>query len=145
MPFLAGHRRTTTIALLVALLLVLGWLDYVTGYEFGFFIFYFLPVSLAAWLLGRRAGLLFALASAVAFFLSDRMAHHPYSNPFFIWWETAMRLASFVTTALTLSRIRSLLGELQALRGRLEVAEAESARLRSALAEVGRGRPASPP
>jgi hypothetical protein len=140
MPFLTGRHRTLVAAISLVLLAVLGWLDYITGYEFGFFIFYFLPVSTAAWLLGRREGLLFAFLSAIAFFLSDRLGHHPYSNPFFIWWETAMRLASFVTTALTLSRIQQLLGSERALRGALAAAEAENARLR---ADAGAGGPAS--
>jgi len=97
-------RRALAMALV--LLAVITWLDYVTGYELGFFIFYFAPVSAAAWWVGRRAGLALAFASAVCWYLSDRLANHPYSNALFIYWETLMRLASFATTALTLARIQ---------------------------------------
>ncbi|HVO82842.1 MAG TPA: hypothetical protein VMU60_00305 [Syntrophobacteria bacterium] len=31
----------------VTIILVLGWIDWVTGEELNFFVFYFLPVSLA--------------------------------------------------------------------------------------------------
>jgi hypothetical protein len=106
------------------------WLDYVTGYEFGFFIFYFIPVSIAAWLVGRRAGVAFALASGVCWFLSDRMANHPYSNALFIYWETAMRLASYLTTALTLARIQADAVERERLEARLAEALDEVRRLR---------------
>jgi len=46
-----------------ALLLFIGWLDYITGYEFGFFVFYFIPVSISAWLGTERSGLAIACAS----------------------------------------------------------------------------------
>jgi signal transduction histidine kinase len=88
------------------LLALLTWIDYASGYELGLFIFYFVPVSIGAWYAGRRSGLVFSAASAACWYLSDRLAGHPYSSAYFIYWETFMRLASFVTTALTMSAIR---------------------------------------
>jgi hypothetical protein len=122
-------RPRLVMAITSAVLAVTTWLDYVTGYELGFFIFYFVPVSMAAWLLGRGAGVAFALASAACWFLSDRMANHPYSRAFFIYWETAMRLASYLTTALTLARIRADTVERQRLEAELEEARAQVRRL----------------
>jgi hypothetical protein len=124
-------RPRVVLALTAALLAFTTWLDYVTGYELGFFIFYFVPVSSAAWLVGRRAGVVVALASAGCWFLSDRMAHHPYTNTLFIYWETAMRLASYLTTALTLARIRADTVARQGLEARLEAAHRELERLRA--------------
>jgi len=37
----------------LVMLILLGWLDYLTGYELGFFVFYSVPVGIAAWYLGR--------------------------------------------------------------------------------------------
>ena len=90
-----------------ALLAAITWADYATGDELGFFVFYFAPVALAAWYGGRREGLFFAVAAAACWFLSDRLSHTPYSRAFFLYWETFMRLVSFLTTALTLSQIRN--------------------------------------
>lgn len=89
-------------------LLLIGWLDYITGYEFGFFIFYFIPVAIAAWYCGLKDGICIAIASAVCWYLSDRFTHHSYSNAYFVYWEMFMRLLSFLTTAMTLSKIRNL-------------------------------------
>jgi len=89
-------------------LLLIGWLDYITGYEFGFFIFYFIPVAIAGWYCGSRDGIIIAIASAVCWYLSDLFTHHPYSRAIFIYWEMFMRLLSFLTTAVTLSKIRNL-------------------------------------
>jgi K+-sensing histidine kinase KdpD len=92
----------------LATLLLIGWLDYITGYELGFFIFYFIPVAIAAWYGGSKDGIGIAIASAVCWYLSDHFTHHPYSRAIFIYWEMFMRLISFLTTAITLSKIRNL-------------------------------------
>jgi hypothetical protein len=115
-------------AVSVVVLLFIGWLDYLTGYEFGFFIFYFIPVSISAWFGGERPGLVVACASALCWFLSDKFTYHPYSKAYFIYWEMFMRWISFLTTAVTISRIKRFLlneerlnAEIQ--RARLEVGE----------------------
>jgi K+-sensing histidine kinase KdpD len=90
-------------------LLVIGWLDYVTGYELGFFIFYFIPVSISAWLNGRKAGLIMACMSAACWYLSDYYSHHPYSKAYLIYWEMWIRWLTFLTTAFTVAKIRELI------------------------------------
>ncbi|GCF87234.1 DUF4118 domain-containing protein [Geobacter sp. SVR] len=103
------YRQCTGVRLIsLAVLALIGWLDYITGYEFGFFIFYFIPVAISAWYCGRRAGIQIAVGSAIVWYLSDRYTFHPYSRAYFIYWEMFMRLLSFLTTALTVARIREL-------------------------------------
>ena len=102
-----GHCRFVG-AVSLAVLILFGWLDYITGYEFGFFIFYFIPVAITSWYCGRWSGLQIAAGSALVWYLSDKYTHHPYSRSYFIYWEMFMRLLSFLTTALTLSRIRDM-------------------------------------
>jgi len=92
----------------LAALVLIGWLDYITGYEIGFFIFYFIPVAIAAWYCSPKDGICIAIASAVCWYLSDRLTHHPYSRAYFIYWEMFIRLISFLTTSMTLSKIREL-------------------------------------
>jgi hypothetical protein len=54
-----------------------------------------------------------------------------------------MRLASFLTTALTLSRIQQLLWSERALRSALAAAQAENARLRASPGAAGPAAPAT--
>jgi hypothetical protein len=110
----------------LSVLLLIGWLDYITGYEFGFFIFYFIPVAIAAWYCGNKDGICIAIACAACWYFSDRLTHHPYSRAYFIYWEMFIRLISFVTTSMTLSKVRQLvlneekmIDELLELRSRL--------------------------
>lgn len=126
-PMAFDRHRTAVKIMSLGVLALISWLDYITGYEFGFFIFYFIPVAIASWYCGRRAGLGIAVGCAICWYLSDLYTHHPYSKAYFIYWEMFMRLVSFLTTALTLSRIRELvlneermLAELLAARSQLE-------------------------
>ena len=131
-PLAFDQHRTAVLVVSILVLALIGWLDYITGYEFGFFIFYFLPVAIASWYRGRRTGLAISILCAICWYLSDLYTHHPYSHAYFIYWEMFMRLISFLTTALTLSRIRDLvlneermLAELLDARSRLESLQRE--------------------
>jgi K+-sensing histidine kinase KdpD len=135
MPFATGRRRTQLLVASGALLLALGLLDYFTGYELGFFIFYFAPVSIAAWWGGRRPGVVMGVACAISWYVADRLTNHTYKHAYLIYWETIMRFASFITTALTLSKIRETVHEVRALHDALDRAKEENAELRRRLAE----------
>ena len=107
-PTAFANYLSTIRVVSLAVLLLIGWLDNITGYEIGFFIFYFIPVAIAAWYCGTTDGICIAIASAVCWYISDRMTQHPYSRAYLIYWEMFIRLISFLTTAMTLSKIRAL-------------------------------------
>jgi signal transduction histidine kinase len=90
-----------------ALLAVITWIDYVTGYELGLFVLYFAPVALVAWYGRPAAGLSFAVAAGACWFLVDWLNKPPSVTPLLIYWETFMRTAAFLAIAGALARIRS--------------------------------------
>jgi hypothetical protein len=129
-PLALVQHRTAAMLISGLCLFLLCWLDFVTGYEFGFFIFYFVPVSFAAWYGGRKEGIAMAVMCGICWYASDRLSHHPYSRPYFIYWETFMRLLSFLTTSLTISRIRDLVLNEEKLATEILAANEELNRLR---------------
>jgi len=129
-PLAFARHKAAAMLFSGACLILLCWLDYITGYEFGFFIFYFVPVAFAAWYGGRKEGIAMAVLCGICWYISDRLTHHPYSRPYFIYWETFMRLASFLTTSLTLSRIRELVLNEERLAAELLAARDELSQLR---------------
>ena len=116
----SAARNRIFMSISIAILLLIGWLDNITGYEFGFFIFYFIPVAIASWYVGKQQGIFVAVASAICWYLSDRYTNHPYSKSYLIYWEMFMRLISFITTSLTISRIRQMLTNEENLNAKLE-------------------------
>ncbi len=59
-----------TLSFCVFFLLLLCGLDIVTG-DYSLIVFYLIPVSLAAWFVGKKSGLLFCLLAIVARFIAD--------------------------------------------------------------------------
>ncbi|HEX7022542.1 MAG TPA: ATP-binding protein [Trueperaceae bacterium] len=96
--------RFGALALLGSLLLVLlvGLLDFLTGADLSFSLFYLLPIALATRQLGRFWGLALSVVSALAWFWADAAAGlHPLGPlPF---WNALVRLTFFVICVLFLS------------------------------------------
>jgi diguanylate cyclase (GGDEF)-like protein len=90
-----------------ALIGAIGILDFLTGYELAFSLFYVIPISLATWLLGQRHGITISLASALVWLGVDMASGHIYSNPFIPIWNTLIRLSFFVIIALLLSALKT--------------------------------------
>lgn len=105
----APKRTWLIIGQLAALTAVLGVIDTVTGYELNFFVFYFVPVSLSAWRLGRNGASAFAFLCAAVWACSDYLAGHPYSTVWFGVWNTAIRLISFLAIGWSIAKIGVLL------------------------------------
>lgn len=82
---------------------VIGWLDHATGPDFGFSLLYLLPVSWAAWRVGRAAGLAVAGAASVFWLLVDMVSQQ---SPLASMWNGFTRLAIFATVAVLLSALR---------------------------------------
>jgi len=90
-------------------ILVVGFLDWLTGIELNFFVFYFLPVAVSAWFLGLGFSVFLAVLSALVWFGVDMLSGHIYSYPFYAVWNTTIHLVSFLTIGWSVSKIRSTL------------------------------------
>jgi hypothetical protein len=97
-------------------------IDYVTGTESLFFVFYFVPVALLAWLRTRRAAVAMALASGVAWWSVDWLGGHVYPHELYRLWNALTCLAAFALVAWGVSEIRRRLEN----EHRLNVALAET-------------------
>jgi diguanylate cyclase (GGDEF)-like protein len=79
--------------LLVALF---GDLDYFTGIEINFSVFYLVPVIFSTWFLSRRAGVLISVLSTGVWAYLDILARIEYSSPVIALWNIVVRLAFFL-------------------------------------------------
>ena len=73
------RRQPRWLVLLEALVLVglIGWLDYVTGWEWNFFAPFALPIIFVTWKTGRRLGFVCAWLCAMTFWVSH-LGRNPY-------------------------------------------------------------------
>src|SRR3990172_11125245 len=96
---LPKRRAVAILAACLVLVAALGWIDYITGPQIGFFLFYIVPVVLAAWCAGGWFGCLVGLASAVAWFKAETAWSVSYSSPLIPYWNAATRLFIFLAMA----------------------------------------------
>ena len=101
--------RVAVILLAVASLGILGLLDYVTGYEISFAVFYLVPVSSTAWYGNRPWAIAIALASSIVWYVAEVAGGYPYTHPAIPIWNACVRLAFFMIVALLLSALRERL------------------------------------
>jgi signal transduction histidine kinase len=104
--FLSGRKAlVVTCFFLVG---VVGYVDYLTGYERPLLLFYVLPISLAAWFGGFIMGLGIAVVSIAVSMLSDVAAGIPALG----FWNAGMAFVSYALFAGVLSKLQILVGEL---------------------------------
>lgn len=95
--------RPYVIALSLTLFCVLASIDYLTGDEIAFSIFYSVPISLVAWFVGRGPGILLSILSAMAWLATDLMLGFDLEDAPIHFWNSTAGLGYFlvVTYALT--------------------------------------------
>jgi signal transduction histidine kinase len=92
-----------TVALAVLLVLLLSFIDILTG-EISFSIFYLLPIYLVTWRLGRWPGFAFSLFSAIAWLIADNI--EDYTFTLVHYWNALVRLAFFLLTVYLVSALK---------------------------------------
>jgi len=91
--------------------LFLGFVDYITGPEIGFSIFYLLPISMVTWLAGITWGIVISFACSILWFSADILGGHIYSNPAIGYWAATMRLGYFLIICYLISTVNRILRE----------------------------------
>jgi len=107
--FLEKRRKPFWVSVGLILVLVLGVVDYRTGFELSISLFYLIPIFLVAWFTDRNLTLIISAVSVIIWFLTDYVTGLTYSNPMIYVWNTMIRLGIFIIFSLLLARLRSVL------------------------------------
>lgn len=103
---LARWSRAQVFTLALCGVLLVGVIDYLTGYELGVSLLYLGPVDVAAWYVGRRAGFIVAVLSAIVWFAADWGSEHPYSHLAIPLWNALIRFGFFLSNVFLLTELR---------------------------------------
>src|ERR1700688_1962997 len=111
---LEHSSRASLIAAGLIVLALIGVIDYQTGFELLFSVFYLLEVGLAAWFVGKWFGLLMSVLSVIVWIGGDLAAGAHYSNPVVPIWNAIILMVFYFIVVWLLARLRSLHKELEA-------------------------------
>lgn len=112
-----SHVATLAVAVMAATLVAA--LDFVTGAELSFSVFYLLPIALLAWRFGTPGAVLASCAGAALWFGVERASGASFSHPLIPVWNAGVRLAFFLITSALLVRVRGIY-HAEAARARLD-------------------------
>ncbi len=95
-----------TIGVMLLCTLGIGWMDYITGFEVTWFVFYGVPIFLTVWWAGNRAGLFIAVLSGVVWWLAN-MSTTPYETQLGYAWALANRLVYLCVVVFAVTALRN--------------------------------------
>jgi diguanylate cyclase (GGDEF)-like protein len=75
---------------------LMGFLDYITGFEISLSFLYLIPIALATWYVNSRAGYVVTAISVLIFILSNWAAGESYSREAIRYWNGFTRLMVFI-------------------------------------------------
>lgn len=97
------------------LILLIAGVDYLTGDELSFSIFYLLPVILSAWYVSYAYSYTVSVMSAIAWFLIDNTSGEKYSYFVIPYWNAFVRFGFFIIVASLIRRLHKALKTLEVL------------------------------
>ncbi|HEU5163816.1 MAG TPA: GGDEF domain-containing protein [Thermoanaerobaculia bacterium] len=120
--------RWITAAGLFVVVATIGWLDYETGPDIGFSLFYLVPIAAASWFLGRVVGIALALAAATLWMAASLAWSDPGMTGI-MQWNGFTRLVIYVSIAILVALVREDRDRLGALNAQLSIALGTQTRL----------------
>lgn len=105
--FLDRQSRTFFLISGILLVMLLGIIDHLTGYEYGFSLFYIIPIFFTTWFTGSSGIAMFmSLLSSIAWIVADITAGHLYSHAVIPLWNTLLGFGFFYIFTILLLRLK---------------------------------------
>jgi diguanylate cyclase (GGDEF)-like protein len=114
-PWLDARSSVQIVCLGLLLTGLVGQIDYITGIEISFSVFYLLPIALVTWYAQRWIGYSLCCISAIVWLLSDHLSGATYSYWLIPIWNALVRLSFFFMTAFLLGELKGYLKSEEAL------------------------------
>lgn len=102
----SSRSPAAIISINLLILLMLGWADYVTG-DYSLIVFYLIPVSIVAWFVSRRCGVLFCLlAISVRVVVDEGLTAFNYSHSALHYWNELVEFLFLLIMSFLFSVLR---------------------------------------
>jgi glucose-6-phosphate-specific signal transduction histidine kinase len=111
--FIANIPRTARMAIGIILVVLMGIIDYVTGREFSFSIFYLIPIFIVVWYSGRWDGIIIALLGSIVWLVVDKMGSKGSITDAIVLWNALVRFGFFIIIVNLVSLLRKFNIELE--------------------------------
>ena len=101
------NKKPVLVMILATLIVgLLGYFDFISGYEMSFFIFYIFPVAMAAWYVGLKTGLSISILSLMVWVAADKATGHVYSAEWIQFWNASSRMIFFMVSTYLIATLK---------------------------------------
>lgn len=105
--------KPSLVALCLGIVAAVGCVDYLTGYETFFFIFYLFAVFLAVWFVGDFFGGVISALSVISWISTNVAAGERYSSCFVPVWNATIMFVFYLVVVALLAKLRTMHKELE--------------------------------
>ena len=85
---------------------LIGYLDYLTGFQLSCSLFYLLPITISAWFVNRNIGLVTSVLSALTWYVVNVLVGEGHPQSWIAIWNTLIRLGFFTIVTLLLTDLK---------------------------------------
>jgi len=107
-------------AIALLLNLIIGVIDYLTGYEIRMEVFYLVPVVLLSWLVNRRAGIIMSVISTATIMTANLFAGKFIHNYLIEYWNILVYFGFFIVVVDLISEEKIISDNNKILIGKLQ-------------------------
>lgn len=93
--FLRNQSRIQLFAEVLALGIIVGSIDYLTGYDVTIYPFYSIPILVMVWFGDMKLAAVISVLSTVSWWWADKASGHQYTTEWLRVWEAIMRFTFF--------------------------------------------------
>ncbi|NJN62459.1 MAG: diguanylate cyclase [Coleofasciculaceae cyanobacterium RL_1_1] len=86
--------------------LIVGVIDWLTGSEISFSLFYLVPVTVVTWFLGKIPGIVTSVIAAIVWMICDYLSGNSYSYVMIYYWNSFIRFGFFLIVTLLFSSLQ---------------------------------------
>lgn len=118
-PDQSSRSRFKALFFILLLFCVIFWADYITIERYSFYLFYFVPIVLAAWFMNAAGSYLMVVLCEAAWVAAAMKADAGTSTNVIVW-NSVIRLISFTFIAFVMNSLRSKQWQMMYLQRQLE-------------------------
>jgi light-regulated signal transduction histidine kinase (bacteriophytochrome) len=120
LKYLGSLSKAALIISGVVFTILLGFIDYLTGPDLSFIIFYLIPIALVTWFAGKWPGILISIVSAIIWIVSDIMVRSSYSHFLIPYWNMIVEFCVFLLVVYVFSTLKIVLAREKELNMKLK-------------------------
>ena len=103
-PSKIPHWQVALLGLI--LIATVSGIDYKTGFEVSFSVFYLIPTALVTWYVNRGLGYIICALAAMAWLMLDFASGHTYSQPWMPYWNASVRFTFFILVSYLIAAVK---------------------------------------